>query len=176
MDDEALTKTQAILGLAVGILVVAFLGWCQHRPDPGPDIVELRDVRDRAQWDVPEDARATVEQAVQNYLSFCRIRPHELSDIQQLRITLVRDLDQNSYWTEAYGWRDRVDVSFKVRDNVKGRAAGHRLTYHLGGGGAAGVVSMKSEATQYCYRLLGGENGENLFGSAPKMKVLDRLH
>ncbi len=175
MDNQTLSKKEIIAGLALAGLVIFGLAWCQFRDD-SPDYVELRDIRERAQWDVPEDARVTVEQAVQNYLSFCRIPPHELSDIEQLRITLVRDLDQQSYWTEAYGWRDRVDVSFKVRDNVKGRAAGHRLTYHLGGGGAAGVVSTKSEATQYCYRLLDGENGGNLFGSAPSMKVLDRLH
>jgi len=175
MDNHGLSKKEIGGWLVVVALAVTLLSWCQLKEDE-PDYVQLKDIRDRAQWDVPAGSRETVEQAVQNYLAFCHIPPHELRDMTQLSVALVSDLDPSSYWVQAHGWRDRVDVSFTVRANAPGRAAGHRLRYSLGGGQTPGVVAMKDQAISYCLRLPSGRPGANLFAPVPSMKVIDSLH
>lgn len=176
MDNQTLTKKEAVLGLCLGVLFVGLLGWCQLREDTGTDRVTFTDIKDDVRWFVPDAARPTVERAAQHFFDFCHVPLHQLDDLYDFQIELVGDGHPDSYWVRNYGWTDRVVFSMRVESTVSNQAGGHRLQYEMGGGHAPGVGAHKAQAATYCIHLGSAGGGRTLFTSVPEMKVLDQLH
>jgi hypothetical protein len=173
MDNQKLSKKQIIAGLVLAAVVIFGLAWCQFRDDGG-GFVRLEDIRDKVDWTVRPDLEPKAEQAVQQFFEFCRIPTHQFDDLDEWKVKLIDDGHFGTLWSNLFGWRHYIKLSFKVDSNVKNRASGHRLTYVFGGGTRPGILSEKPVATTYCIHLAGGPAKSFEFAEVAGMKVMGR--
>jgi hypothetical protein len=128
---------------------------------------------------VPARHVPLVHDAVRALLDACTRLEEVSADLDQVSAFLIEGTPETDYRSEQYGWRHYIALDIRVSDTPRAvprnvRAAGHTITYYLGGGSRPGILTQKLVGQQLCGTMPLNASADS-FLDAPALSLVDAL-